>query len=126
MAKKPPKPDRAALAIAGHNPLTGEYLPRGRDEATAGAVQLAAGLGFSPDEIAILCNVDPFALSRFYGAELESGALHANHEVAQAFLNAAKSGEDWRASEAWLRYRGGWQDKQRAENGAILIEINLG
>lgn len=127
MAKRRPlKPSALALAEAPRNPLTGEYLPRGRDEAVAAAVEMAAGLGFSAEEIAVLCRVDVPALQSEYAQELAGGGLRANHEVAAAFLLAARSGEDWRASEAWLRYRAGWEDRSKPQAGDILIEINLG
>lgn len=101
-------PARQPVGDAGRDPETGKIVPHDRNDYTAGQVDAMAALGFSVEEIAVVLNLRPGQIRMHYEPELAAAAVKANMEVATAFLKAAKSGEDWKASQAWLKARAGW------------------
>lgn len=118
-------PARAPVGEAGRDPLTGENEPHERSERVAGQVEVMSGLGFSVEEIAVATNLRPGQIRMHYARELNIAPLSANLQVAQAFYDVAKSGEDWKASLSWLKNRAGWEENPEPAAAGISINIHL-
>ena len=117
--------NQAIVAAVGVDVVTSDLqMPAVRNPETAGQIQMAAGLGFTSEQIAIMVGVSVEAVETVYADDSAVGVVLANRDVALAFLQAARSGEDWRASEAWLRHRAGWSGGA-GSSGDLLIQINI-
>lgn len=118
-------PAREPVGDAGRDPLTGENDSHERTDRSAGQVETMSALGFSVDEIALALNVRPGKLRQHYARELDTAPLNANMQVAKAFYDVAKSGQDWKASLSWLKNRAGWEEDPDPPAAGISININL-
>lgn len=116
---------RAPVGDAGRDPFTGGNEPHERTERSAGQVETMSALGFSVEEIALALNVRPGQLRQHYSRELDTAPLNANLQVARAFYDVAKSGQDWKASLSWLKNRAGWEEDPDPPAAGISININL-
>lgn len=119
-------PARPSAVDAGKDPLTGDVVPHQRDEKIAGQVEAMSALGFCAEEIAVALNLRPGQVRHYYAHELQVAPVKANMQVAKAFFDVAKSGDNWQASLSWLKNRAGWAEKdESAAAGSISIQINI-
>ena len=115
-------PARPPTTNAGRDE-DGNLIPHERDEKTAGQVEAMAALGFTDKEIAVQLNLRPGQVRHYYAQELQAGPVKANMQVAKAFLDVAKSGTNWQASQSWLRARAGWKNTEDNPNVSVNVQI---
>ena len=70
-----------------------------------------AGLGVPQEGIAVLIDVDPKTLRKYFAPELERGSVEATAKVAQSLFQMATSGQNVAAAIFWMKARAGWREK---------------
>ena len=88
-------------------------------------VMEAIGMGMEQTMIAILLDVCPKTLRKFYRDELDTGKARANMTVAKSLYGRAISGKDTIASIFWLKARDGWQDTQKTVHEGLPEKISV-
>lgn len=78
-------------------------------------VSVMAALGLEPNEIALVLNIDPKILKRFYGRELGVSNKISNLVVARKALEMASSGRFPDMTKFWLKSRAGWKETSGLE-----------
>lgn len=78
-------------------------------------VKAMAGLGVPHDGIAVLLEIDPKTLRKYFHAELERGSVEATAKVAQSLFQMATTGKNVAAAIFWMKARAGWREKHEVE-----------
>lgn len=78
-------------------------------------VKAMAGLGVPHDGIAVLLEVDPKTLRKYFHTELERGSVEATAKVAQSLFQMATQGKNVAAAIFWMKARAGWREKQEVQ-----------
>ena len=82
-------------------------------------VRALAGFGVPQDDIAKHLDIDPKTLRKHFRSDIDRGALEANAKVAQSLFQMATQGQNVAAAIFWMKVRGGWSEKLRAELAAV-------
>lgn len=82
--------------------------PHVRDPRVAKRVETWVALGVAITLVGQLEHMDCKTLRKWYGTELQLGAVRANARVAQALFRAATEDRDVKAMIFWMRSRAGW------------------
>ena len=70
-----------------------------------------AGLGVPHDGIAVLLEIDPKTLRKYFHNELERGSVEATAKVAQSLFHMATVEKNVAAAIFWMKARAGWREK---------------
>lgn len=89
------------------------------DEKTRTQVQMLSAMGIPDFEIAKVVGLSGPTLRKYYMAELETGHIRANAQVAQSLYNQATNKEKPNIAAAifWLKCRAGWKEDGGEEMG---------
>ena len=74
-----------------------------------------AGLGVPQDDIANIIGCAPKTLRKHFRAELDRGVAEANAIISGCLFAAAKGGNTT-AQIFWMKTRGGWRERQPADD----------
>ena len=74
-------------------------------------VKAMAGLGVPHEGIAILLEVDPKTLRKYFQSELDRGSVEATAKVAQSLFHMATVDKNVAAAIFWMKARAGWREK---------------
>ena len=85
------------------------------NEALREKVSHLAGLGVPQDDIASIIGCAPKTLRKHFRAELDRGAAEANAIISGCLFAAAKGGNTT-AQIFWMKTRGGWRERQPADD----------
>ena len=78
-------------------------------------VKAMAGLGVPHEGIAVLLDVDPKTLRKYFHPELERGSVEATAKVAQSLFQLATTGKNVAAAIFWMKARAGWREKHEVQ-----------
>jgi urease accessory protein UreF len=78
-------------------------------------VKAMAGLGVPHEGIAVLLEIDPKTLRKYFDAELERGSVEATAKVAQSLFQMATAGKNVAATIFWMKARAGWREKHEVQ-----------
>src|ERR1700712_3530954 len=81
-----------------------------------------AGLGVPHDGIAVLLEIDPKTLRKYFHNELERGSVEATAKVAQSLFHMATVEKNVAAAIFWMKARAGWREKHELVLSAKLAE----
>ena len=89
------------------------------DDKTRAHVKMLAGMGVPDYDIAKVVNLSRPTLRKYFMAELETGHITANAQVAQSLYNQATNKEKPNVAAAifWLKCRAEWREDGREEQG---------
>src|SRR5664279_4929788 len=86
-------------------------------------VKAMVGYGITLEDISTVIGIDRKTLSLRYAAEIATGAIEANAQVAQSLFKQATKGGNMTAAIWWTKTRMGWKETVRVdgtgEGGAI-------
>ena len=85
------------------------------NEALREKVSHLAGLGVPQDDIASIIGCAPKTLRKHFRAELDRGVAEANAIISGCLFAAAKGGNTT-AQIFWMKTRGGWRERQPADD----------
>jgi len=72
-------------------------------------------IGIPQDDIALLLDVTPKTLRKYFRRELTHGAIEANAKVMETLFEMATSGDNTAATIFYAKTRCGWREKPRDE-----------
>ena len=78
-------------------------------------VKAMAGLGVPHDGIAVLLEIDPKTLRKYFPQDLERGSVEATAKVAQSLFQMATTGKNVAAAIFWMKARAGWREKHEVQ-----------
>ena len=78
-------------------------------------VKAMAGLGVPHEGIAVLLDIDPKTLRKYFHLELERGSVEATAKVAQSLFQLATAGKNVAAAIFWMKARAGWREKHEVQ-----------
>ena len=78
-------------------------------------VRYLAGVGVPQDDIANIIGCAPKTLRKHFRAELDRGVAEANAIISGCLFAAAKGGNTT-AQIFWMKTRGGWRERQPADD----------
>jgi len=81
-----------------------------------------SGLGLPQEQIALLLEVDPKTLRKYFRDDLDRGMAEANVKIAQSLFNMATTGGSVAAAIFWLKARAGWREKHDVTEKADSLE----
>ena len=84
-------------------------------------------VGTRYEDIALVLDISPDTLTKYYKGELEKGRIEANAAVAGTLYEKAKQG-DTSSMIFWLKTRAGWSEKNTTEltgEGGAPISIRV-
>ena len=86
------------------------YIP---DEKTRKQVKTLSGMGVPDFDIAKVIGISGPTMRKYYAAELETGHIEANAQVAQSLYRQAtnKDKPNVAAGIFWMKCRGGWKEE---------------
>jgi hypothetical protein len=87
-------------------------------------VEAMAGYGVPQEDIALVIGVDAKTLRLHYRAELDTGAIKANAQVAQTLFKQATTGNT-AAAIFWLKARAGWREKHEVEHSGEIATTQI-
>jgi len=70
-----------------------------------------SGLGLPQEQIALLLEIDPKTLRKYFRDDLDRGMAEANVKIAQSLFNMATTGGSVAAAIFWMKARAGWREK---------------
>ncbi len=74
-----------------------------------------AGLGVPHEGIAVILEIDPKTLRKYFPQDLERGSVEATAKVAQSLFQMATSGQSVAAAIFWMKARAGWREKHEVQ-----------
>jgi pantothenate kinase-related protein Tda10 len=74
-------------------------------------VKAMAGFGVPHDGIAIMLEIDPKTLRKYFQSELDRGSVEATAKVAQSLFHMATVDKNVAAAIFWMKARAGWREK---------------
>lgn len=89
------------------------------DDKTRAQVKMLAGMGVPDYDIAKVIGLSSPTMRKYFMAELETGHIQANAQVAQSLFNQATNKEKPNVTAAifWLKCRAEWREDGREEQG---------
>lgn len=104
----------------GHN----KHKP---DDKLRAQVSALVSFGVTHADISKYIGINTDTLTKYYRHELDTGAIHANAQVAGKLYKKAVQAEDLSAMIFWLKTRARWRtaDKEDAIKGESLVEKML-
>ena len=78
-------------------------------------VKAMAGFGVPHDGIAILLEIDPKTLRKYFQSELDRGSVEATAKVAQSLFHMATVEKNVAAAIFWMKARAGWREKHEVQ-----------
>ena len=75
-------------------------------------VRAMAGFGVPHEGIAILLEIDPKTLRKYFQSDLDRGSVEATAKVAQSLFHMATVDKNVAAAIFWMKARAGWREKQ--------------
>ena len=88
-------------------------------------VKAMAGLGVPHEGIAVLIEIDPKTLRKYFHAELERGSVEATAKVAQSLFQMATTGKNVAAAIFWMKARAGWREKHEVQVTTGPMDVSL-
>ncbi len=82
-------------------------------------VKAMAGFGVPHEGIAIMLEIDPKTLRKYFQSELDRGSVEATAKVAQSLFHMATVDKNVAAAIFWMKVRGGWSEKPRPELAVV-------
>ena len=70
-----------------------------------------AGYGVPHEGIAVMLEMDPKTLRKYFSHELERGSIEATAKVGQSLFRMATEGNNVAAAIFWMKARAGWREK---------------
>ncbi len=74
-------------------------------------VKAMAGFGVPHEGIAIMLEIDPKTLRKYFQSELDRGSVEATAKVAQSLFHMATVDKNVAAAIFWMKARAGWREK---------------
>jgi len=102
------------------------YVP---NDQTRAQIKMLAAMGVPDFDIAKVVGISSPTMRKYYMAELETGHIEANAQVAQSLYKQATNKEKPNVSAAifWLKCRAGWreeaEDGSKKEARALLSKV---
>ncbi len=78
-------------------------------------VRAMSGFGVPHEGIAILLEIDPKTLRKYFQAELDRGSVEATAKVAQSLFHMATVDKNVAAAIFWMKARAGWREKHEVQ-----------
>ncbi len=100
----------------GRRPGRPSYQPTDRDRKQ---VRMMSGMGIPDYDIAKVIGISGPTMRKYYMAELETGHIEANAQVAQSLFKQATNKDKPNVSAAifWLKCRAEWREDGKEEMG---------
>jgi len=86
-------------------------------------VKAMAGFGIPHEGIAILLEIDPKTLRKYFQADLDRGSVEATAKVAQTLFHMATVDKNVGAAIFWMKARAGWREKHEVQVTANPITL---
>lgn len=88
-------------------------------------VKTMSGYGVPQDDIAVVLDIDPKTLRKFYRRELDLGVAQANARIGETLFKQAVGGNTT-AAIFWAKVRMGWTEKSAVEiTGRISMPVEM-
>ena len=85
-------------------------------------VKAMAGFGVPHEGIAIMLEIDPKTLRKYFQSELDRGSVEATAKVAQSLFYMATVDKNVAAAIFWMKARAGWREKHEIVLSAKATE----